>query len=112
MEPKEPQRTEILTRLMNLSKKSGGAVWCSGRLPSVRLLPYGEPEVLTWRDAAILTEVEIEGEEVMQKGIREKIRKAKMKVIEKRGMGVARNAEWVSDEEMDRRAIALDRKKA
>ncbi len=108
----ETVRWEILTRLMKLAKLSGGAVWCSGSFPSVRLLPYGEPELLTWREAAVLVGVEIEEEgEIMTKRIKEKIEKAKLvERLEKKGMGVARNAEWVSDEEMDRRALAMEKK--
>ena len=85
MEPPEPLRTEILMKLIALVKPTGGAVWCGGGMPSIRMVPYGDPEAISWVDAAALVGVEWgRSEKKMKQRIREKLRQAPARVERKR----------------------------
>jgi hypothetical protein len=106
-EPEIQQKMEILTRLMELVKPRG-SVWCDGGLPKIRYEMIGDPVILSWKEAGEITGVDIE--DSMRKSIQEKIRQARLQEF-KRPMAKARTMEYVSDEEMDRRAIEMDKRK-
>ncbi len=52
-------RQEILDRLIK-HVKPNGSVWCDGGLPSIRYEMIGEPEMISWKQAAELVGMEME----------------------------------------------------
>ena len=100
MEPEEPLRTQILYKLIELVKPDG-SVWCDGASPKIRYLPYGEPTPISWNEAKVLTGL---GEPQVKETIRRKMNKAvTVTHIPRKPMTQAE----VSDEELDRRALAM-----
>ena len=102
-EPPEPQRTEILMKLIALVKPTGGAVWCNGRLPSLRYLPYGELEMISWWDAAVLAGVELATDGYRRSKVRKLVRERLDRVSKPMGRAITE----VSDADLDRRALAM-----
>lgn len=122
MEPPEPYYTQIILAMV-AHVKPHGAVWCSGGPLSYRMESFGQPQYITWEDAAELVGVELPEKHMkttikaaLERGRSITRRIKRMPPQQSRLITDAKSREWNSAAESTRlaegSASAWDRRKA